>query len=383
MSNKTKNNPDSLRLTPPERRRFRRRILSWYEREKRELPWRGEQDPYRVWVSEAMLQQTRAGTVRLRYTAFIERFPTLAALADAPLDAVLAEWQGLGYYGRARNLHRAARQVMNQEGSAMPKTRDALLALPGVGPYMAGAVASIAFGVRCAAIDGNVLRVMSRILNLSLPVDTPPAQKTIHEETQALVPRARPGDFNQALMDLGASICLPRNPDCAQCPVRVLCAGHLAGTQNALPVKTAKKPPEPCTLFQFRAERNGLVLLTQREKTGLFGGMWELPGFMVEGHKEKAAPRWLREQCALLLGPGWRPGRELARITRTLTHRKILFVVHLAEHFMNDAPQADRNGLLWASEEDFRSLAVSTAQRAAWSAAKSALHNMEGTQGER
>ena len=378
MSNKTKKNPESPRLTPPERIRFRRRILNWYEREKRELPWRGEKDPYRIWVSEAMLQQTRAGTVRLRYPAFIERFPTLAALADAPLDAVLAEWQGLGYYGRARNLHRAAQQVAGDGGGVMPQTRDALLALPGVGPYMAGAIASIAFGERCAAIDGNVQRVMSRILNLTLPVDTPPAQKTIQEEAQALVPRARPGDFNQGLMDLGARICLPKNPDCATCPVRDLCAGHQAGTQHSLPVKTAKKPPAPVTLFQFRAEQDGLVLLTRRERTGLFGGMWELPGFMVEGHPEKADPRRLRAQCARLLGQGWRPGRELARITRTLTHRKIRFVVFLAEFVENDASPVNRDGLFWASGEDFRTLAVSTAQRAAWRAAKSALAEGDG-----
>ena len=378
MSNNAKNRPKSPRLAPPGRRRFRKRVLSWYEQEKRELPWRGEKDPYRIWVSEAMLQQTRAETVRLRYPAFIERFPTLASLADAPLDAVLAEWQGLGYYGRARNLHRAAQQVARDDGGAMPETSAALLALPGVGPYMAGAIASIAFGERCAAIDGNVLRVMSRIMNFSLPVDSPPAQKAIREETQALVPRARPGDFNQALMDLGARICLPKNPGCARCPVRDLCAGHEAGTQDALPVKTAKKPPAPVTVFQFRAERGGRVLLTQRKKSGLFGGMWELPGFMVEGHREKADPRRLRAQCAKLLGPGWRPGRELARVARTLTHRKILFVVHLAENFEKGAPQASQDGLLWASEEDFRALAVSTAQRAAWRAVKNALCNTEG-----
>ena len=382
MSNKTKNKPESLRFTPPERRKFRKRILGWYEREKREFPWRGEKDPYRIWVSEAMLQQTRAETVRLRYPVFIERFPTLAALADAPLDAVLAEWQGLGYYSRARNLHRAAQEVMSQGGGAMPETRDALLAMPGVGPYMAGAIASIAFGERCAAIDGNVLRIMSRILNISTPIDIPPAQKTIHEETQALVPRARPGDFNQALMDLGARICLPKTPDCARCPVRAHCAGHDAGTQNALPVKIAKKPPAPYTFFQFRAERDGLVLLAQREKTGLFGGMWELPGFMVEGHHKKMDPRRLKTQCAELLGTGWRPGRELARTTRTLTHRKILFVVHLAENFEKGAPPASQDGRLWASGEDFRTLAVSTAQRAAWRAAESALRNLEGKQGE-
>ena len=382
MSNKARNKPKSLRLTSPERRRFRRRILSWYEREKRELLWRGERDPYRIWVSEAMLQQTRAETVSVRYPSFIERFPSLASLADAPLDAVLAEWQGLGYYDRARNLHRAAQEVMNQGGGAMPESRDALLSLPGVGPYMAGAIASIAFGECSAAIDGNVLRVMSRILNLSLPVDTQRAQKAIREETQALVPRARPGDFNQALMDLGARICLPKNPDCAQCPVRGLCAGHEAGTQNTLPVKTAKKPPAPVTVFQFRAERDGLFLLIQRNKTGLFGGMWELPGFMVEGHRKKADPRRLRAQCAKLLGSGWRPGRELARTTRLLTHRKILFVVHLAENFEKDAPQPNQNGSLWASEEDFRTLAVSTAQRAAWRAANSAYRNLKGKQGE-
>ncbi|MCY3823929.1 MAG: A/G-specific adenine glycosylase [Nitrospinae bacterium] len=380
MSNKPKHKTETPGLSPLERRSFRRRILSWYDREKRELPWRGENDPYRIWVSEAMLQQTRSETVRLRYPAFIERFPTLTALADAPQDAVLAEWQGLGYYGRARNLHRAAQQVVRDGGGVMPQTRDALLALPGVGPYMAGAIASIAFGERRAAIDGNALRIMSRVLNLLLPIDTPPAQKAIHEEAQALVPRARPGDFNQALMDLGARICLPKTPGCAQCPVRDLCAGHQAGTQKSLPVKTAKKPPAPYTLFQFRAERDGLVLLAQRERTGLFGGMWELPGFMLEGRHEKAGSRRLRAQCARLLGPGWRPGRELARITRTLTHRKILFVVFLAEFVGNGASPANRDGLLWASEEDFRTLAVSTAQRAAWRAAGSALAEGDGKQ---
>lgn len=383
MSNKPKYKTESTGLSPSERRSFRRRILNWYDREKRELPWRGENDPYRIWVSEAMLQQTRSETVRLRYPAFIERFPTLTALADAPLDAVLAEWQGLGYYGRARNLHRAARQVVGDNEGEMPGTRGALLALPGVGPYMAGAIASIAFGERCAAIDGNVLRVMSRVLNLSLPVDTPPAQKAIQEEAQALVPRARPGDFNQALMDLGSRICLPKTPGCAGCPVRDLCAGRQAGTQRALPVKTAKKPPAPYTLFQFRAERDGLVLLTRRERTGLFGGMWELPGFMLEGHHEKIDRRRLRTQCAKLLGTGWRPGRELARTTRTLTHRKILFVVYLAENPDMNTPPANQDGLLWASGEDFRTLAVSTAQRAAWRAAGSALAEGDGKQADR
>ncbi len=376
MSNKPKSKPGAPLHTPSGQRRFKRRILSWYEREKRELPWRGEKDPYRIWVSEAMLQQTRVETVRGRYPAFINRFPSLASLADAPLDAVLAEWQGLGYYTRARNLHRAAQQVRDE--GRMPDTRDAMLALPGVGPYMAGAIASIAFGEPCAAIDGNVLRVMSRILNLPDPIDAPPAQKVVREETQSLVPRTRPGDFNQALMDLGARICLPKNPDCAQCPVRNLCAAHRAGTQNALPVKTARKPPATYTLFQFLAVRDGHALLSQREKTGLFGGMWELPGFMEKGHLEKADPRRLKAECARLLGPGWVPVRELARTMRILTHRKILFAVHLAENCEKDAPVAEQEDFLWVSEEDSRVLAVSTAQRTAWHAAKLALPGTEG-----
>ena len=383
MSNKPKGGPAADGFDSSGRRRFRRRLLGWYDREKRTLPWRGEKDPYRIWVSETMLQQTRADAARERYPAFIRRFPTLAALADAPLDSVLAEWQGLGYYGRARNLHRGAREVMSRRGGALPETRGELLALPGVGPYTAGAIASIAFGERCAAIDGNALRIMSRILNLSIPVDSPPARRVIREEAQALVPPSRPGDFNEALMDLGARVCVPRKPGCAGCPVRDSCAARKAGTQGALPVKTGKKPPAPVTIFQFWARRNGLVRLNRRRKSGLFGGMWELPGFMEDGRREKADPRRLRAECAKALGRGWRPGRELARVERTLTHRKILFVVRLAENSDGKGREANREGVVWASEEDFAALAVSTAQRAAWRAAKDALDSMREKPGGR
>ncbi len=381
MSNKPKRAALSPRLAPSERRRFRKRLLGWYDREKRDLPWRGEKDPYRIWVSEAMLQQTRAETVRGRYPAFIGRFPTLAALADAPLDSVLAEWQGLGYYSRARNLHRAAREVTSRGGGELPGTRDALLALPGVGPYMAGAIASIAFGERCAAIDANVLRVMSRILHLAIPVASPLAQKIVRAEAQALVPPSRPGDFNQALMELGARVCAPRAPDCAGCPVRGLCAGLRAGVQDALPVKTPKKPPAPVTLFQFWAQRNGLLLLAQRAESGLWGGMWELPGFMEDGHLRNVDPGRLRAGCAEALGGGWRPRRELARVQRTLTHRKVLFVVYQAENPDGAGLRTHGGGRVWASEEEVGALPISSAQRAAWRAAKDALRAAEENPG--
>ncbi len=330
-----------------------------------------------------MLQQTRANVVQRRYPAFMERFPTLAILADAPLDSVLAEWQGLGYYGRARNLHRAAREVMGRGEGALPKTRDALLALPGIGPYMAGAIASIAFGEPHPAVDANALRIMSRVLNLSIPVNSPPGLRIITDATQVLIPSSRPGDFNQALMELGAQICAPRKPRCTRCPISELCAGQEAGTQGALPVKTKKKPPTPVTIFQFWARRKGRILLTQREKNGLFGGMWELPGFMEDGRCERIDPRRLDEECAKVLGRGWRPGRELAQIQRTLTHRKILFVVLLVEISDEKTLETSRDGFIWASEEDMDILAISSAQRAAWRAAKRALSHAEEKAGGR
>ncbi|MBI3024657.1 MAG: A/G-specific adenine glycosylase, partial [Candidatus Tectomicrobia bacterium] len=218
MSNRRKirrpgaSGPGAARLSPPKsawRRRVRELLLGWYGQERRSLPWRGEREPYRIWVSEAMLQQTRAGTAAPRYARFLARFPTLRSLADAPLEAVLAEWQGLGYYGRARNLRRAAREVAERLGGELPAGLAPLRALPGFGPYMAGAVGSIAFGLRVPAVDGNVLRVLARLLDLALPVDKPPGRAAVEEEAEALLPQTRPGDFNQALMDLGARLCLP------------------------------------------------------------------------------------------------------------------------------------------------------------------------------
>src|SRR5690606_12408822 len=192
---------------------IRRALLRHYDQHRRELPWRGTADPYRVWVSEIMLQQTRADVVAPYYERWLERFPTLDALADAELDDVLHAWQGLGYYARARNLHRAARMVRERHGGELPRDAAALRALPGVGAYTAGAIASIAFGEPCPAVDGNVRRVLARLFDLA---DAAPG--TIHELAARLVPRRRAGDFNQALMDLGATVCSPRRQACGECP---------------------------------------------------------------------------------------------------------------------------------------------------------------------
>lgn len=351
-------------LAPEARRRIRAKLLKWYGTEKRAFPWRGEKDPYRIWVSEVMLQQTRTDTAQGRYPAFLSRFPTLAALADAPLEAVLAEWQGLGYYSRARNLHRAARIVAEHHGGKLPRDKKSLRALPGFGPYMAGAVSSIAFGERASAVDGNAVRVLSRLIDLNEPVDSAAGKKIIELEAEALVPPSRPGDFNQALMDLSAGVCLPRAPRCHACPIAKHCAAALRGAAALRPVKTKKKPPREITIFQLWAENGKTVRLVRREENGLFGGMWELPGLMVEGRPEGPDKRSLAALRRSALGAGWKTGEEIARLVRTLTHRKILFVVYRATADNNTKKTPTSEDALWAQDADLVALPISTAQRA-------------------
>ncbi len=366
----------AIRLASQARRRIRARLLGWYVAEKRGLPWRGEADSYRIWVSEVMLQQTRAETVRLRYPRFLARFPTLAALADAPLEEVLAEWQGLGYYARARNLHRAAAAVLEGSGGALPETREALRHLPGFGPYMAAAVASIAFGERAAALDGNALRVLSRLLDSPAPIDSYAGRAALGAEAEALIPPSRPGDFNQALMDLGARICRPRKPACPACPLEEDCAARGRGRVHLRPVRSGKAPPKEAAMFQLWAERRGAIRLVRRPEGGLFGGMWELPAVMAEGKP----PRCPRVALALAggtwIGPGWAVGKELARVERTLTHRRILFRVFRALPPAEGSGGARKKGdreARWVEMADLPALPLSSAQRAAIEAARKAL----------
>jgi A/G-specific adenine glycosylase len=255
-------------------------LLEWYDRHRRHLPWRaapGETpDPYRVWLSEIMLQQTTVAAVKPYFLAFLEQFPDVAALASAPTEAVMRQWAGLGYYSRARNLHRCAQQVVADYDGQFPTTAAALRALPGIGPYTAAAVAAIAFGERVAVIDGNVERVMARLGAITTPL--PAAKADIGAMTAALVPADRPGDFAQALMDLGATICTPRRPACALCPLRSFChAVHL--TPEDFPRKAPKRerPQRHGSIFYIRRS-DGAVLVRTRPPRGLLGGMSEFPG---------------------------------------------------------------------------------------------------------
>jgi len=253
-------------LPAPQRRRFATRLLRWYDKNQRSLPWRGECDPYRVWVSEIMLQQTRVNAVKDHYRLFLDRFPTVDALAHAKPAAVLAAWSGLGYYRRARALHAASRQVSKAE--QFPKSSAEWRQLPGIGRYTAAAIASIAFGERCAAVDGNVERVLGRMFGLS------PAE--CWDAAEQLLSRTRPGDFNQALMELGATVCLPRTPMCEACPV----AKHCRGRQIIKAPAQSRKTLE--VAFEL-LRRGGSIRMVRRPHTAsLMPGMWELPASILD-----------------------------------------------------------------------------------------------------
>lgn len=256
------------------------RLLAWYDRHRRDLPWRarpGETpDPYHVWLSEIMLQQTTVATVGSYYRKFIALWPTVGALAAAPREDVLKAWAGLGYYARARNLHACAKMVAEELGGRFPDTEEGLRALPGIGPYTAGAIAAIAFDQPAAAVDGNVERVMARLYAIEAPL--PDAKPLIRERTLALVPERRAGDFAQALMDLGATICTPKRLNCMICPWTEDCAGRKSGNADALPRKKEKAERPRRKGVAFWVERqDGRVLLRERPDKGLLGGMMEIP----------------------------------------------------------------------------------------------------------
>lgn len=257
-------------------------LLAWYDRNARVLPWRtppgaGPADPYRVWLSEIMLQQTVVATVKPYFGRFTTLWPDVVTLAAAPREAVLAEWAGLGYYARARNLHACAGVVTRDHGGRFPDTVEGLLTLPGIGPYTAAAIAAIAFDRPVAAIDGNVERVMARLHAIKTPL--PAAKPRIRAVADAAVPAERPGDFAQALMDLGATICAPKTPRCAECPLAGDCAGRLRGLAATLPRKTPKPPKPARTSAVYAHFRNdGAILIETRPDSGLLGGMIGLPG---------------------------------------------------------------------------------------------------------
>jgi A/G-specific adenine glycosylase len=292
-------------------------LLSWFDAESRELPWRRSRDPYGVWLSEIMLQQTRVEVALPYYERFLERFPAVEALASADLEEVLALWSGLGYYRRARQLHAAARQIV-AAGATFPSTTEELQKLPGIGPYTAAAIASIAFGWVVPVLDGNVERVLSRYLALELDPKKSAARRRLSAAAEALLDPERPGDSNQALMELGATVCKPRAPRCETCPLASGCRARAAGTQEEYPRAVRRKRQIRQRQVCVVATSGSRILLFRRpDDSELLAGIWEIP--WVRADPSAPAERRLEETY----GGRWSLGQKLGRVRHSITHRAL------------------------------------------------------------
>jgi A/G-specific adenine glycosylase len=316
----------------PANEAVRKRLLTWYRRHGRDLPWRRSRDPYYIWISEVMLQQTQVETVIPYYHRFLNAFPDVAALAAAPQSAVLKHWEGLGYYARARNLHRAAGVVAVQHGGRIPAEWEAFRALPGVGDYIAAAVLSIAFGRPYAVVDGNVKRVLARLLCIELPVNVQKHHLNYQNHADRLLDPAAPSDFNQALMEIGSLICRPARPRCPDCPLNEACCALARDRVGTLPRRQARAKVPVRQLAIAVIRRRGKLLLTRRPEEGLLGGLWEFPnGIRQAGESAEAACRRLAgEQLGLEI----RPPSPVTRVRHAYTHFKIQ-----AEVFLCEAPR--------------------------------------------
>lgn len=333
---------------------LRRALLEWYRRGRRALPWRETNDPYRIWVSEVMLQQTTVKVVLPYYQAFLNRFPTLAALAAAPEEDVLAAWSGLGYYQRARNLHRGAARAIERHGGRFPRTLEGALDLPGVGLYTASAILSIAYGVALPVVDGNVRRVLARLLALHGPKweREAPFYNVAHE----LLEPSAPGDWNQAVMELGATVCTPRNPACPACPVRSHCRALAEGLVESLPERKARPAPVQVSVAAALLERGGEVLLVRRPEGRLMSRMWEVPQTSLAS---RGLPD-LEPELARVHGLRLRAGPLLASVRHAITFRRIRVDVHAA-HLRRDV-EADGEHFAWVRPR-FLELPVSSLTR--------------------
>ena len=330
-------------------------LLPWFDENKRELPWRQDKDPYHVWLSEIMLQQTRVEAVKGYYTHFLQALPSIADLANADDELLHKLWEGLGYYSRVRNLKKAAQVIMDDFGGIFPKEHAQILSLPGIGPYTAGAIASICYDSPTPAVDGNVLRVISRICNEDTPIDSPAYKKSVEHRLAAIYP-ARAGDFTQALMELGATLCGPNwTPKCTDCPCVHFCKAHAAGTAASLPVKTPKKAKKEEEKTVFILSCDGCYALQKRPNNGLLAGLWEFPN----------VPGKLDMEQGLLILKDWglRPRQLLRQVQRQhiFTHiRWQMQGLYLEVAEKNEV-------FVWLSAEEIRQqAALPTAFRQFW-----------------
>lgn len=343
--------------------RLRATLLGWYRRNRRRLPWRATRDAYPVWISEVMLQQTTVKAALPYYERFLERFPTLASLAVAREEEVLALWSGLGYYHRARNLVRGARHVLTRHAGEFPRTLEAALAVPGVGLYTASAVLSIAHGLALPVVDGNVRRVLARLFALRGPRWR--REAPYYNLAGELLDDRSPGDFNQALMELGATVCTPRAPACPACPLARRCQARAEGLQAALPEARPRRRAEPVRVAAAIVHRGDRVLLVRRPEGRLLGRLWELPQTALESGPPPELARELRERHGLEL----RVGPLVARARHAITFRRIVLEAYAAT--LRRRPPADADRFRWAAPDELVALPLSSMTRKLLSAAAS------------
>lgn len=348
---------------------IRRRLMRWYDRNRRDLPWRRrEGDLYAQWVAEIMLQQTRVETVRRYYDRFLKRFPSVQTLARARRESVLKHWEGLGYYRRAINLHEGAKRVAKR--GRLPQSFDELRELPGIGDYTAGAIASIALGESKPAADGNVARIFARLFAIEVDVTRGAGRREVERLAGALVPQKRPGDFNQALMDLGSLVCTPASPNCGVCPFRPLCEGARRGIAHELPRRSGAKRAVPeVTIATIAIRAGNRVLMQRRDEGGLWSGLWELPNAELSSGTEASGA--LADLCAKLAGRARGEPLEVAEARHVLTHRRVRFRI-----FAIDAargPRSNSRVRRWVTAAELEKLSVSTAQRKVLAALERAL----------
>ena len=359
---------------------FREKLLAWYDANKRDLPWRRTQDPYKIWISEIMLQQTRVDTVIPYYERFLDWFPTVADLAQAPEEKLLKAWEGLGYYSRVRNMQKAAQQIMENHGGVFPSSYEEISKLKGIGPYTAGAIASIAFGLPEPAVDGNVMRVLARLFEVDYDIGVPTNRKIFQAMMEFLIDPDRPGDFNQALMDLGSDIESPINPRPEESPVKEFSAAYQHGTMDRYPIKAPKKKPVPVYLTAFIIkDSQGRYLLEKNEREGLLSGFWHFPLIEVDSLSENLG------QLSLLDGQGhkvdnpeilsfeqdydlvidWQD-RSYPIVQHVFSHRK--WQVQLRYGLVKEGEQSTSESTVWLLPEEFSAYPFAKPQQKIWEA---------------
>ena len=321
------------------------RLLRWFEENGRDLPWRHTRDPYLIWVSEIMLQQTRVETVIPYYERWVERFPTLSKLANADLEEVLRLWEGLGYYRRAHNLHRTAKLVLHEHNGRFPSQAIELKKLPGLGSYTAAALAALAFDQAEIALDGNLRRVIARVIDLELDPRSAAGEGQLREWADKQLPPGRAADFNQALMDLGAAICLPKNPLCESCPIAIHCLAYARGTTGERPVRPPRRPVPALQAAAGVIRRGGSVLIGRRPEGKLLGGLWEFPGGKREPDENlrQCLKRELKEELDIEV----QVGTELGSFDHKYSHFHVSVHAFEAEILEGEPQASDHSALEW------------------------------------